>query len=545
MGLTFAAPAFLALLAALPLIVWWHVSRRRHRPRLVAGGFLWEEALRQTAKIRRRRPTPLLLWQLLAVAALAFALARPSLDLRGSPDVLIVVSAGASMRAVDPEGERLARAKAAASDVAERAGAVALLRAGLDADVLLPFTRDRGAFAEALDAFAAGDARVDVAASEALARRLAQGGRIVWIGDDPPAAPDIEPLIVAGDGRNVGIVAFDLALGQAFVALASNHARPVEVTVVLERLDGALLARSELLIPASGRVGASFPVDATGLRVRARLDPPPPGDALALDDVAFAGRDPLRVVIDRDEPHLRRALNAIPGVEVRITGLAATTPADVRVRHADPDPLPLGDHVLLPTAAGTRPERIVAWDRGHPLLRFVDLTDVAVLLPDTGAAPESAPWSVLARSGDGRAVLSYRDEGGVRALAFGMHPSDTDLVFRVAFPTLIANLIDAFQGVERPRLGERGDDGERHLEPGFVTVGGRLVATEPLPEDETRLRAAALAPPEPPPAAIARPTPIAWALLLAAVLALTIEWWGWVRGPGAPSPSPAPRPGPR
>ncbi|MEY3021514.1 MAG: hypothetical protein RIS86_712, partial [Planctomycetota bacterium] len=152
MGLSFAAPAFLALLAALPLIVWWHVQRRRHRPRVVAGGFLWEEAIRQADRVRRPRATPLLLWQLLAVAALAIALARPSLDLRAPPDVLIVVSAAASMRAIDPEGERLARAKDAARGIAARAGAVGLLRAGLEAEVLLPLTRDRGALEDALAA---------------------------------------------------------------------------------------------------------------------------------------------------------------------------------------------------------------------------------------------------------------------------------------------------------------------------------------------------------------------------------------------------------
>jgi hypothetical protein len=106
---------------------------------------------------------------------------------------------------------------------------------------------------------------------------------------------------VAGSGRNVGIVAFDLGIQQAFVAVASDHPRPC-------RWGGAraprrrAAGRTELLVPAGGRASATFPLDVVGEVVRARLELGPLVDALALDDVAYAGRRALRVVMDADEP---------------------------------------------------------------------------------------------------------------------------------------------------------------------------------------------------------------------------------------------------
>jgi hypothetical protein len=567
--LSFAAPAFLALLATLPLVVWWHVTRLRHRPRRVAALFLWEQALRDAARKRRWRPTWSLLLQLLAVAAAALALAQPSVNWQGPPDLVIALDAGARMRAVDPEGERAARAREAVLALAERAGAVALVRVGAVPELALAFTRDRGALRAALDALEAGDAEVDVARGLDLARSVADGREIAWVSDDPgPATPGITRVNVAGSGHNVGIVAFDLGIQQAFVSVVSDHPRPVSVGVVLERLDGSLVASTELLVPAGGRASATFPVDVVGEIVRARLDLGPLVDALGLDDVAYAGRRALRVVMDQDEPALRRALGAVPGVEVQVTGSARFVAADLRVlTGVAPEGLRPGDHLLLPAPAEEPVARRVAdWDRAHPLMRFVDLRETVVGLgpldagaagPATGRARpwatdvatlEGEGWTVLARTGDLRPVLAWRDREGVRAFAFGAHPSQTDLVLRAAFPTLVANLVEVFRGSGRAPLGVRADDGTRVTEPGIARVAGREVTVSLLDETQTRLpgpqpddrEAAAGAP-----LRVERPTPLAWWLVAIATLALLIEWWSWARGPGAPSRPATPAPGRR
>jgi hypothetical protein len=565
-GLTFAAPAFLALLAALPFVVWWHVRRMRHRPRPVAALFLWDEARRAASARRRWRPTWSLLLQLAAVAAAALALAQPSLDRRGPPDLVVVLDAGARLAAVDPEGRRLDRARAAVLELADEAGAVALVRAGAVPELALPFTRDRAALRAALDAFQAVDARVDVEAALDLARAL-ETGSVAWVSDDPgPERAGVRRVNVAGSGRNVGIVAFDLGIQQAFVAIASSHPRPVSVGVVLERRDGALLARTDVLVPAGGRATATFPIDVVGEVVVARLELGGAADALDLDDVAFAGRRAARVVLDADEPRLRRAFAAVPGTDVTVTGAAARVAADVRVlTGADPDALAPGDYVVVaPAAADARAGSIADWARTDPLLRFVDLREVAVgLAPAAGAEGgdgpplpwaatraqlESAGWRVLAWTAEQRAVLAYRERGAVRVLAFAVHPSQTDLVFRAAFPTLVANLLDGFRGGDRAPLGVVDDAGRRVDVPGLARVGGRDVTVSLLAEDQTRLPLPApddRVPEADAPLRVDRPTAVAGWLLAIALAALLVEWVAWVRGPGARARAPRAAPRPR
>jgi hypothetical protein len=565
--LTFAAPAFLALLAALPLVVWWHVRRMRHRPLPVAALFLWDEARRAASTRRRWRPTWTLLLQLAAVAAAALALAQPSLDRLGPPDLVVVLDAGARLAAVDPEGRRLDRARAAVLELADEAGAVALVRAGTVPELVLPFTRDRAALRSALDAFEAVDARVDAEAALDLARAL-DAGTVAWVSDDPgEARAGVRRVGVAGTGRNVGIVAFDLGIQQAFVAIASTHPRPVSVGVVLERRDGALLARTDVLVPAGGRATATFPIDVVGEVVVARLELGTAADALDLDDVAYAGRRAARVVLDADEARLRRAFAAVPGTEVTVTGAAARVAADVRVlTGADPDALAAGDYVVVaPATPEPRAGSIAEWARTDPLLRFVDLREVAVGLAPAQTAPEEADgsplpwfatraqleaagWRVLAWTAEERVVLAYRERAGVRVLAFAVHPSQTDLVFRAAFPTLVANLLDAYRGADRVPLGAIGDAGDRLATPGLARVGGRDVTVSLLAEDQTRLPLPApddRAPEPEAPLRVERPTAIAAWLLAIALAALLVEWGAWVRGPGARARGPRAAPRPR
>ena len=548
MSLAFAAPAFLWLLAALPLVVLLHFLRSRTRRLDVSALFLWRRAREVAERRRRFSPTWSLLLQLLAVAFTALALAQPDLRLEGPPDLVVVVDASASMAAVDPEGSRLERMREAVRWLSDEAGRVAVVRAGSEPRLALPFSADRGALEEVLAEFSPGDSSADLERALSLARDLAgESGRVALVSDDPgPARVDVTRVDVGGSGENIGIVGFDLGIQQAFVALASNAVGPRSVGVELRQGD-AVLASTEVLIPSGQQASVTFPIDVRSGVVEARLVGLPEGDALALDDVAYAGQRPLSVVVDSDVESVLRALRAVPGVETRVTGLARTTPADVRVlTGVAPDQAPEGDLILL-EAPVEDPEYVSvgSWDRAHPLLRFVDLREVVVGLSAEGGdrlAPDEPGWTVLARTSELRPVLRWRDDQRGRVLQFLMHPSQTDLVFRPAFPTLVANVLDRFRGEARVPLGVPRDDGVPVTEPGPLELGGRSVTASLLSAEQTRL-------PGPGPddtsdpgplLAVERPTPLsAWFLALAA-LALLAEWWLWSRGVGAVARRPRP-----
>jgi hypothetical protein len=564
MTVTFGAPIFLWLLAALPVVVLLHFLRSRTRRVDVSALFLWEQA-RQLAERRRRwSPTWSLLAQLLAVAAAALALAQPDLVREGPADLVVVLDGSASMAAIDPEGSRRERAVAAALDAAAEAGRVALVRAGLEAVLVLPPTLDRNELREALDAFAPGDVTADLARGVALARSLGPDARILLVSDDPgPPRSGVVRVDVGGGGENVGIVGFDLGIQQAFVAVASNSRRPRAVGVELRQGD-RLLAATELFVPARDVATATFPIDVGAGLVEARLLVDPT-DALALDDVAFAGQRALEVVVDEAFEPIVRAFSAVRGTAPRVTGGARTVPADVRVlTGVDADALPAGDAVVLPRRVA-EPEfvTIASWDRTHPLLRFVDLREVVVGLPPLGsgidataaaggaddvapAAPGAdaavpsagAPWQTLASTADLRPVLRYREDGERRVLEFLFHPSQSDLVLRPAFPTLVANLVERFRGEARVSLGVRDDAGRLVTQPGPAVVDGREVVANLLALEQTRLPGPGdddLAVAEPALPAL-RPTPLAAALVALALALLVAEWLLWSRGAGARAP---------
>src|SRR5690554_2785717 len=170
--MNFLAPAYLWLLAAIPLVVALHFLRNRRRHQLVSAAFLWQLARDKATEQRRFALWWLLLLQILAIIALAAALAQPVLVGQGVPDRILVIDASASMAARDPDGVRLVKALAAAGDLVGDGGRVALIRAGSDATVLAPLTASEGDLSVALANLEATDASADLDRALELAAGL-------------------------------------------------------------------------------------------------------------------------------------------------------------------------------------------------------------------------------------------------------------------------------------------------------------------------------------------------------------------------------------
>ncbi len=566
--MSFAAPQFLWGLLALPLVVLLHFVRARRRRHQVSALFLWQRA-RQAAERRKRvSPTWLLLAQLLFVALAAFALARPEIRGGVAPDRILILDASASMAARDTDGVRIDKARAVAERLLAGAGRVAVIRAGLDARVLVPLTGDRGAVRRSLQQLTVGDRSADLERAVAIGQAVEPGAQLELITDQAAVGGvSVRYHNVAGDGINVGISAFDLGLQQAYVGVVSNSRRPVQVQVALTR-DGAAVASGSVLVPAGGTGSITFPLaDVRGL-YRAAITPPagveagsPAGDALALDDEAYAGARQVTAVVQQGDQAVIKALAAVPGVTVRVNASAAQIPADLRVlTRSDPQGLPPGSYLLFAPAASKPEYRVVReFDRGSPLMRFVDLQDVVV-----GLDPARTPWTVsggwqtLASTAELEPVLRYRDSGGVRVLQAAFNPTQTDLVLRAAFPALVANYLRQVRGDASVALGAAlqpgttlgGEVVSYAVRPGIYREPGGGVVVASLDSDaESRLPAPPVSDGKGTPRAArgeARPllgeapaSSLAWILLTLALLALVVEWLLWsgrsaFRRPGIP-----------
>lgn len=544
--MSFLQPAFLWLLAAIPLVIALHFLRNRRRHQLVSALFLWQLATDQ-ANIRRRFSLWwLLLLQILALAALAFALAQPVLSGQGVPDRVLIIDASASMAATDPEGSRISRAVAAAARLIEPGGQVAVIRAGLDATVLTPLTADRNVLSAALAGLDPTDAGADLDRALELAASLAPEAEVHLFTDEaPPARVGYSWHGMAGGGHNLGITTFDIGAQQAFVAISSSWPQPQQVTVRLER-NGQPAGSAEVLVPAAGQGNVSFPVEDQGGVFRVSLEPPV-ADALQLDDEAWAGSRPLSFfMLDESEP-LRRALLSAPG----LSEAASLAAADVIVARGDRSrqQLPAAS-LLLFAPRSPLPDYLAVrdWNQAHPLLRFVDLIDVQVGL-DPQWQPEEQPGrTVLARAADLRPViLSYRSADR-QVVELGFDPVQSDLIYRPAFPAFIANVIGQFRGGDALRLGETLPDGASFAGepvrfarvPGMYEYPGGQLSASLLSGSETRLpgpRAATVAPGEPGAATAASEADAdvtRWLLLLLPLL-FAVEWLLWSRRSAAPA----------
>src|SRR5437588_5098117 len=199
------APIGLALGITLPIVVVFYLLKVRRHDEEVSSTFLWNDLIRDLAAhepLQRLRWNVLLVLQLIGLALITFAVARPfSAQLGQKPvQAVLLVDGSASMQARDVQPTRFSRAVQAARDtlngLPEDSLATAILVAA-HPQVLVAATADRQQVDRALAGAQPSGAAADMREALLLARSL--GGdpnsrRIFLFTDDaftlPPDLPD-------------------------------------------------------------------------------------------------------------------------------------------------------------------------------------------------------------------------------------------------------------------------------------------------------------------------------------------------------------------
>ena len=462
--MTLGAPAALWAFMAVPVLIVLYLLRVRRREHVVSSVLLWvksapsRSAFRPSRRIER---SLLLLLQIVAAAALAAALAQPSLLgwTAGSGDVVLVLDASMSMRARDVAPTRFDRARGEARDVLARLAPghrAGLVLAAARPLVLVPPTADLGRLAAALAQAQPWDVAGDVRGAVDLATQLVPGGRgrvLVWTDAaraSVPALPNVTARVLGTADANTGIVALrvvrDAGAGRALVRVTNFGRAAVRAPLRVTR-DGALVYGATLALAAGETRTVGFPVSGSGV-LRAQLDV---RDALPDDKTAEALLDPAPLpsvlLVGPDDPPLERLLRVAPvsrAAATRETDPAAWRGYDVVILdRVTTGPVPPGRYLAIGTVPPNLPANptgtvdapdIATWDRRDPVLRFVDFGDVHVRQA-LRLAPESG--HVLA-AGPSPLVWAY-DARGIRAIVVAFGLADSDLPQHVAFPVLLAN----------------------------------------------------------------------------------------------------------
>ena len=491
------APSGLWLLGLLVPLVLLYVLKIKRQRVTVSSTWLWAAAARDlAAKSPFKRlvaQVPLLL-ELLALALLALALARPAS--RGGhiagEHVAIVVDTSASMAALEPDGRsRLAHARDAASAVirALSPGAQAVIvEAGREAHVVSAMDTDRRRLEASLAKLEATDAEgrmtQAIATASAQLRPYDRNARLVVVSDGALADRDafassrlpVELVRVGTPLDNAALIRLDIASSedpsshheqvQAFTVVENFGSKPRTLYVTLSernvseplasrRIDLGPGERVPVVLgfePAPGDAGAGLIVELS------------PHDALPSDDRAY-GRVPsgakLQVVMapSKGNAWVARALGSDPNVDLLGTSLSGLESAGVAqdalvvVDGACPVSAPGADLLILnppPGPCGTTlvgsnidNPAVTSWAEVDPRLRFLSLDGVE--LTRAHALEPGSPQAALVRSREGTLIADASSPGRSMTIV-GFDVGDSNWPLKASFVLFMRNVVELARG---------------------------------------------------------------------------------------------------
>ncbi len=503
--MSFLAPLALLLgLLAVPILILYMLKLRRREVE-VSSTLLWQLLLRDreaNAPWQRLKRNLLLLLQLLLLAALVVALARPFLRVPtvATGTVVVLLDASASMNAVDVGPTRFEAARQAVRQLIDGladSSQMSLILVGRQPEALASATGDKEVLRDALGRAAVSEGPADWEAALALAAGAVRVGNaaqstVVIVSDGGLPTEGLSAL--PGEVRYVpiGISANNLAFealalrptasGPQLFAAVANHGDADRAAIVSVYIGGQLYSAQQLTLPAGQTVNMVLTdLPREPAIYEARLSLPASAeegerlDDLSLDDRAWAVYPPGRpssgrvLLISPGNIFLEQVLAAFPGLQpFRKLPNAPfpTDPFDLYVFDGViSDTVPAGDLLLVNPrpnplfAAGelftnTTLLRVAAND---PLTQFVDWSEVHVLRARMVDVPT---WARVLVEAEGGPLVFAGEVGGrrVAVLTFDLH--DSDLPLLVTYPILMSNLINylapaqAFSAPDGLRPGE-------------------------------------------------------------------------------------------
>jgi Ca-activated chloride channel homolog len=478
------APAALALSTlAIPIVIFYMLKLRR-REVTVSSTLLWHMVLRDrqaNAPWQRLRRNLLLLLQLLILAALILALARPALSVPtvASGSSVILLDASASMNATDVSPSRFEAARHAAHtmiDALPAAAPVTIIVAGRQPQVIASAETDRSALKRALDEARPTNGAADWSAAFALAAgalgRQTDQPTTVIISDGglpknlPPLPGEVRYVPIGQASDNVSIAALSLRPtknGAELFASVVNHSDQNRSAVLSFYANDALLQAQPIDLQAGETQPVVLPDLPRAASVyQAKLSRPDrsdqPFDALTLDDSAFAVNNPAGarrvLVVSTGNVFVEQVLAALPDLQAFRALPQKDGSIKMPLDEFDlyifdgimPDELPFKPTLFINPASNSvlRVDSVFSdtYDArvsDSPLTRYVDWSNVHVKQAQHLNLPQ---WARTLVDSAGGPLVVVGDTGvrRVGAITFDLH--DSDLPLQVAFPILLVNLIN-------------------------------------------------------------------------------------------------------
>ncbi len=480
-------PAALALgLLAVPIIA-LYMLRLRRREQRVSSTLLWRELILDraaNAPWQRLRRNLLLFLQLLILAALVFALARPILksgtQVRG--DVFVLLDVSASMGATDGinDSRRFDDALTEIDRLIDGLGTnnrMTVIAAGNNPQILSDATNDGATLRGSLKTLAPENGPADWQSAFALVSGLAHAAnepKIVLISDGNlpeglPALPGELTFIPVGQsGDNLAISALGARPSDegmnTLVSVTNTGANPAQARVGIY-VDNNLFDAREIEIQAGDSARVSWMLPSAAGIIEARLESIGGSiDHLPIDDRAWQLGAPPRGQQIRFHSDgnlfLERFFSILPGYDfVHVDGSSESgndSSSSVAFTIFDgvplPESLPSGNLLIINPQVGGDPEVVnpaivvtgvftetdLLRQTDSPILADVNRQNIHV----AGAQTVSAPGLEPLLEAEGGPLLLAGEVDGRRIVLIPFDIRQSDLPLQIAFPILMANITE-------------------------------------------------------------------------------------------------------
>jgi Ca-activated chloride channel family protein len=483
--MSFLTPLALALgLIAGPIIL-LYMLRLRRREVQVSSTMLWQQLLRDreaNAPWQRLRRNLLLLLQLLILAALVMALARPFIEVPTvtTGRIALLVDASASMNATDVQPNRLEAAKQQALALVDTLGqqdSLAVIRVAEGPEVLENYSNDTSRLRAAINRVQPSTASPDWNAALTLAAAGAAGTdkfTIIVIGDGGVSGNlastygNVRFIPIGTSDSNVAITALAVATdsigGPQLYGRITNYSTQNADVVFSIKLDDTLFNAATYSVPGNNYIDVVIPkLTGTFRRIEATLTRPVSStvpDYLALDDTAWTIFNPAQsgraLLMTKQNRFLEQGFASLPGWETYRGEIEKGLPAEKFDLYVFdgwlPGTLPDANILIINPPADTPLFKILgtttkitglAVKPDDARTRFLKFTDVNIRQFTVLTGTTSWADTLISTDAGPLLVAGQDTNRRIAVLAFDLH--DSDLPLKIAWPIMLADLTDWYK----------------------------------------------------------------------------------------------------
>lgn len=475
--MNFLTPAAFLFAAAIPVVVVFYLLKRKRVVRLVSSTLLWQRFLsdnQANAPFQKLRHNWLLVLQILLLLLAVFALSRPFYSGQSSNSSfrVVIIDASASMQSTDETPTRFEKARAEALklvDGLQQGTEMLVLQAGGRTEVKQSATSNKAALRRAIQACAPTDSTTRLTEALKLAETMIRNkrqpeihlfsdGAATGLGEFENKGMSLVFHCVGKRGNNVGVTTLDIrenpenrAQRAIYTSVANYSSNTVHTSLEL-LFDNQLLTARAISIPPGETSPQVFVAnqDRDGI-FTVHIDVK---DDLSADNQAsVVSLLPLPakvLLVSRGNRFLEKAIKAAGNVDLTVDKDCTTIAENYDLVVLDdvtptvwPKPNILAFHIVntnwFDSFFKADAPTIVDWKNIHPLLRYINLDNVAI---SESIGVKTPSWGVSLVDAQQTPLIIAGELNHQKIVWVGFDSLQSTWPLRISFPMFTANAVE-------------------------------------------------------------------------------------------------------